>query len=331
MKFLKQMMVWLLGIIVIFSVGTWLFMQQAVFGKNPSGTRLKRILKSPNYKNGSFQNLTFTPVMTEGSSSWQILRDYLGKSKANEPSILIRSITTNLKTLVADKPTIIWFGHSSYLIKSKETNILIDPVFSGSASPIGTFIKAFAGANSYQIEDMPEIDLLFLSHDHYDHLDYQTITKISPKVKQFCVSLGVGEHLEHWGVSSDKIIELDWWESIKITEEIKVTATPARHFSGRGFARGKSLWASFVLDLDGYRLFLGGDSGYDTHFKTIGDKFGPFDIAMLENGQYNVHWHEIHTMPEETFRAAQNLKAKALMPVHWGKFALAYQDRKSVV
>ncbi len=324
MKFLKKMLVWSLSIILVISVGVWLFLQQAVFGKNPSGARLEKILKSPNYKDGSFQNLSFTPVMSEGSSSWQILRDYLAKSKENEPSKLIPSIKTDLKSLQAEKPMIVWFGHSSYLIKSKDVNILIDPVFSGSASPISSFVKTFEGANTYQAEDMPEIDMLFLSHDHYDHLDYQTITKLLPKVKKFYVSLGVGEHLEHWGVASDKIIEFDWWDMHKVSEEISVTATPARHFSGRSFARGKSLWSSFVLDLHSYRLFLGGDSGYDTHFKTIGEKFGPFDIAMLENGQYNVHWHEIHTMPEETFQAAKDLKAKVLMPVHWGKFALAY-------
>ena len=184
-------------------------------------------------------------------------------------------------------------------------------------------VKSFKRADVYQVDAFPEIDILSLSHDHYDHLDYKSILRLQPKIKKFYTSLGVGAHLENWGISSDKIVEFDWWESVKVTDDIVITATPARHFSGRGFTRAKSLWSSFVLNIHGYNLFLGGDSGYDNHFKIIGEKYGPFDIAILENGQYNVLWHNIHTLPEETFLAAKDLKAKVLMPVHWAKFPLA--------
>lgn len=323
MKIVKKMIIWIVGIVAILAVVGWVFMQQDVFGKDPSGVRLERIKQSSNYKDGVFQNLSYTAVMSDSGSYWQMLKEYFNKPADVEPQTEIPSIKTDLKALQADKPTIIWFGHSSYLIKSKGTTILIDPVFSGSASPISAFVKAFKGANTYQAADMPEIDMLFLSHDHYDHLDYETIIKLAPKIKKFYASLGVGAHLEHWGISADKIVEFDWWENVKISDEIEVTATPARHFSGRGFARGKSLWSSFVLKIHGYSIFMGGDSGYDTHFKTIGEKYGPFDIAMLENGQYNLLWHNIHTLPEETFLAAKDLKAKVLMPVHWAKFPLA--------
>ncbi|WP_421770177.1 MBL fold metallo-hydrolase [Emticicia sp.] len=317
------MISWILVISVVLVIIVWGFMQQAVFGKDPESVRLERIKKSANYKEGVFQNLSPTSVMSESGSYWQMIKEYFNKPADVIPQKEIPSIQTNLKALVAPKPTIVWFGHSSYLIKSKETTILIDPVFSGSASPISAFVKAFNGANAYQTEDMPEIDMLFLSHDHYDHLDYQTIIKIAPKVKKFFVSLGVGAHLELWGIESEKIEEFAWWEEKKISADIEVITTPARHFSGRGFARGKSLWSSFVLKIHGYKLFLGGDSGYDTHFKTIGEKYGPFDIAMLENGQYNLLWHQIHTLPEETYLAAKDLKTKVLMPVHWAKFPLA--------
>jgi L-ascorbate metabolism protein UlaG (beta-lactamase superfamily) len=144
-----------------------------------------------------------------------------------------------------------------------------------------------------------------------------------PKVKKVVTSLGVGEHLEHWGFAPEIITELDWWQTTTIDNDINITATLARHFSGRGIKRATSLWSSFVLNLNGYRLFLGGDSGYGTHFKTIGEKFGPFDLAILENGQYGHNWPTIHTMPEETVLAAQDLQAKIVLPVHWGKFVLS--------
>ncbi|AFK05135.1 hypothetical protein Emtol_4010 [Emticicia oligotrophica DSM 17448] len=323
MNFLKKMITWIIGIVLVLGIGVWLFLKQAIFGANPTESRLERIEKSINYKDGSFQNLSYTSVMSESGSYWEMIKQNLNKPKDATPSKELPSVRTDLKKLEADLPTIVWFGHSSYLIKSKNTNILIDPVFSGSASPISAFVKAFKGADVYKVADIPEIDMLFLSHDHYDHLDYKTILEIAPKVKKFYVSLGVGAHLEHWGISSDKIVEFDWWENVVVSNEINITATPARHFSGRAFTRGKSLWSSFVLKIDGYKIFLGGDSGYDTHFKKIGEQFGPFDIALLENGQYNLLWHNIHTLPEETYLAAKDLKTKVLMPVHWAKFDLA--------
>jgi L-ascorbate metabolism protein UlaG (beta-lactamase superfamily) len=306
--------------------GSYLFLQQKFFGKYPANNRLARILKSPNYRNGVFQNLSPTEVMPKEVSKIGMLKKFINKSKNNEPQVVIPSVKTDLKNLSADTPTIVWFGHSSYLIKSKNINILVDPVFSGNASPVSFMVKAFEGTNTYGVDDMPEIDMLVLSHDHYDHLDYQTITKLIPKVKKFYTALGVGEHLELWGVKPENIVEFDWLESHKIADDISLTATPARHFSGRSFTRAKSLWVSFVLNIHGYKIFLGGDSGYDTHFKMIGDKFGPFDFALLENGQYNLDWHYIHSLPEETAQIAQDLNVKAFMPVHWAKFALAFHD-----
>jgi L-ascorbate metabolism protein UlaG (beta-lactamase superfamily) len=306
--------------------GSYLFLSQKFFGKHPSNSRLARILKSPNYRDDVFQNLSPTEVMPKEVSKIGMLKNFIFKSKNIEPQVAIPSVKTDLKNLAAETPTIVWFGHSSYLIKSKNINILVDPVFSGNASPVSFMVKAFEGTNTYGVDDMPEIDMLILSHDHYDHLDYQTITKMIPKVKKFYVALGVGEHLEYWGVKSENIIEFDWMESHQIATDISLTATPARHFSGRSFTRAKSLWTSYVLNIHGYKLFLGGDSGYDMHFKMIGEKFGPFDFALLENGQYNLDWHFIHSLPEETAQIAQDLNVKAFMPVHWAKFALAFHD-----
>ncbi|WP_461488463.1 MBL fold metallo-hydrolase [Pontibacter sp. HJ8] len=318
----------MLTTLIITSVLTlvgFLFLQQGTFGKTPNGKRLERIQKSPNYRNGAFQNLSETPVQAENASMLDMLYDFFNKSKNTTPPQALPFVKTDLKSLSSEETAIVWFGHSSYLIKSKGYTILVDPVFSGYASPVSFLVKSFEGANQFAVSDLPEIDVLILSHDHYDHLDHGTITALKGKVKHFFVPLGVGAHLENWGIAESNMTELDWWETAKF-KELKLTATPARHFSGRGLSRGKSLWASYVLETPDHTIYIGGDSGYDTHFKTIGDKFGPVDIAILETGQYNKNWPYIHMMPEQTVQAALDLQAKVLLPVHLGKFALALHD-----
>jgi L-ascorbate metabolism protein UlaG (beta-lactamase superfamily) len=326
MKKTKKIMLITFSITGILVLGVFLFMQTAVFGKNPSGKRLEKIEQSPNYKDGAFQNLNPTEVMVKDASMVRMIRDFFNKPKTTEPQEPLPSVQTNLNTIEDIKPSIVWFGHSSYLIKSKGKNVLVDPVFSGNASPLSLFAKAFDGTNGYGAKDMPAIDALIITHDHYDHLDYKTILALQPKIKIIYTSLGVGAHLEHWGIPADKIVELDWNQHQKISDAVEIIAVPARHFSGRGFTRAKTLWSAFVLKIDGYKIFIGGDSGYDTHFKTIGEQHGPFDIAMLEAGQYGVNWPNIHMMPEETIFAAKDLNTKVLMPVHWGKFALAMHN-----
>lgn len=324
MRLLKRLMIATVLILTILALSIFVFLQQRVFGADPANNRLARVRQSKNYRDGSFQNLSPTNVTKKGVTATKMIRDYLNKSPINTPKSPLPSVKTDLNALPDDKPTLVWFGHSSYLIKTNGLAILMDPVFSGSASPVSFFGKSFPGTNEYSAADMPPIDLLIMSHDHYDHLDYRTITQLIPKVKKFYTALGVGAHLERWGVPSDQIVEFDWWEGGPIAPGISLTATPARHFSGRSLARGKTLWASYVLNLPGYTLFLGGDSGYDTHFRAIGDKYGPFDLAILECGQYNQDWPTIHMFPEEVVTAAQDLRAIVVLPVHWGKFALAH-------
>ncbi|QJW92339.1 MBL fold metallo-hydrolase [Spirosoma taeanense] len=323
MQQLKPIMLTTVLILTVLVVGVTLFMRQATFGSDPASERLDRIRKSPNFRDGSFQNLTPTAVMRENASYAAMLTDYVNKPKDNVPPRPLPSVRTNLKTLPDSTPAIVWFGHSSYLIRSKGVTVLVDPVFSGSASPVSFFGRSFAGSDVYSVDDMPDIDLLVLSHDHYDHLDYKTITQLIPKVKKFYTGLGVGAHLERWGVPADRIVEFDWWERQPVADGIDLIATPARHFSGRSFARGKTLWTSFVLHLNGSTIFLGGDSGYGPHFQEIGEKYGPFDLAILECGQYGRDWPSIHMFPEEVATAAGDLRARTLLPVHWGKFTLA--------
>ncbi len=298
-------------------------MNLKVFGKNPSGDRLKVCEKSGHYREGVFQNMEPTSVLKKGVTIIKLFRDFFNKPKTLTPDKEIPFVKIDLQNLHFDKPTVIWFGHSSYLIHSNGINILVDPVFSGHASPFRFFGKSFPGTNHYQVVDFPLIDILIITHDHYDHLDFETISAIHPKVKKIITSLGVGSHLEYWGIEKSKIIELDWWESEIILPGIEFTATPARHFSGRGITRAKTAWSSFVLKIDDRQIFIGGDSGYDGQFKVIGDKFGEFDLAILECGQYGVNWPNIHMLPEETVKAAGELYAKMLLPVHWAKFALS--------
>lgn len=311
-------------LVAVLGISTFLFMQQAVFGADPSGSRLERIRKSPHYKDDSFQNLHDTPMLAPDASYGKMMYNFfLGKPKNTEPPAVLPSVRTDLRTLKEDTPVIVWFGHSSYLIKINGKNFLMDPVLSGNASPVSLFARNYPGADVYTADDMPDLDGIIISHDHYDHLDYKTIVKLKDRVKHFYTALGVGAHLAHWGVEEEKITEFDWWEETDLGDSMKITSTPARHFSGRGFGRGKSLWSSYVLQSPTHRIYLGGDSGYDDHFKAIGDKYGPFDIAFLECGQYNAQWPYIHMMPENTVQASIDLKAKVLMPVHWGKFTLA--------
>lgn len=310
-------------LLVLIVILVFAFMQQSVFGKIAGGERLERIKKSPNYKNNLFQNLSPTPGLTEGVSFYSVMKEFFfEKNKRGIPKDILPSRKTDLLQLDRDKNVLVWFGHSSYFMQVDGKKILVDPVLSGSASPIGT-TKSFKGSDVYTVDELPDIDYLFISHDHYDHLDYTTIKKLKPKIKKIICGLGTGAHFERWGFDSDRIIEKDWDEEISLHPGFTVYTTAARHFSGRNFNRNKSLWLSFVLQTPGMKIFIGGDSGYDSHFVEIGKKHGPFDLAILECGQYDKSWKYIHLMPGEVLQAAQDLKAARLMPVHWGKFLLA--------
>ncbi len=308
---------------LLLGAAAYVYLNQAVFGKLPSGTRLERIQKSPNYVDGKFINQELTPDFAPGISMWDAAKSFLNKPNNTEPKGSIPSVQTDLKKLNPSLPQLIWFGHSSYLLQTDGFKFLIDPVFSGNASPVSLFAKSFKGTDSYQAADFPFIDVLILTHDHYDHLDYKTIMAFKGNFGKIVTSLGVGAHLNHWGIPDSQIVELDWQETTQINEQITLTALPARHFSGRKFTRAQSIWSSFALKTPTLKIYLGGDSGFGKHFKEIGEQHGPFDFALLECGQYNDMWPYIHMKPEEVVEAAKALKAAVLMPVHFGKFSLA--------
>ena len=314
----------ILLLLAVFALIIYLFMQQSLFGATPTGGRLERIENSPHYKDGSFQNLSPTPQLAEGHSYYSVLKKFvLGKKIRSKPTDSLPSQKTNLLDLDLSENVLVWFGHSSYFMQIDGKRILVDPVLSGAASPIKMTTRSYLGSDVYTPEDFPIIDYLFISHDHYDHLDYETVVALKSKVKLVITGLGTGAHLERWGYSASQIIEKDWYENADLGDGFEVDFVPARHFSGRGFGRNKALWTSFAFKTPTKNIYIGGDSGYDTHFAKAGEQFGPFDLAILECGQYDEAWKYIHTLPHEIVPAAKELKAKALMPVHWGKFSLA--------
>lgn len=281
------------------------------FGKEPIGKRLKRIKKAENTKDGIFQNIEPTAVQPKDVSMLKIFKQMMSRPKSVRPSKKIPHKKANLLNISTEKPAVVWFGHSSYLLNFNGYNILVDPVFNGFASPFKFFGKSFSGTDLYTAEDFPKIDLLILTHDHYDHLDYKFLKELKPKIVEVVTALGVGAHLEYWGITPKIINELNWNESLQVTSILKITALPSRHFSGRGFKRNSSLWASFVLEWQGYNVYIGSDSGYSAQFKKIGEQFKKFDLAFLECGQYGKYWPQIHMFPEETVKAAKNAQSAA--------------------
>ena len=312
------------SVTILLSIITVLTLRQSKFGKLPSGERLERIKKSPNYKNGSFQNQSETPVMAEDASYYSVGKEFFfGEKKRVYPIEEISTVKTDLLNLDKEEDVLVWFGHSSYFMQIDGKRILVDPVLSESASPFSFTVKAFKGTSVYSPADIPEIDYLFISHDHWDHLDYETIMGLKPKINKVICGLGVGENFEYWGFNKDSIIELDWNEHASLDSGFVANAVPARHFSGRGLKRNQTLWAAFVLQTPTMKFFLGGDGGYDKHFAEVGKKFGPIDLAIVENGQYDKNWKYIHLLPEDLLKAFRDLNAKQLLAVHSSKFALA--------
>ncbi len=315
----------LLVIVAVFALIGIVFINQSSFGKLPQGKRLERIRQSPHYKDGAFQNLHETVMMTSDKSRFRSILDFLfRKVEGLRPEKEIPVIKTNLQGISNNKDVLVWFGHSSYLIQIDGKRILVDPVFC-MGSPVSFINKPFPATYTYQPNDMPDIDYLVITHDHWDHLDYQTIMQLKDRIRKIICPLGVGEHFEYWGFEEDQLIELDWYENSTSDNEagLSIHCLPARHFSGRGLTANQTLWGSFLIETSSKKIFIGGDGGYDTHFEEIGNRYPGIDLAILENGQYNEDWKYIHTMPSELNRVAKDLKARKILTVHHSKFALA--------
>lgn len=313
--------------LVAIILGVNLFiMFHPVFGAKSKYINKEKLDASPNFKNGKFQNLEPTVMMTGENTRSETIKKFIKGVDNARPEEPIESVEFNMDEFSksGNGITYTWFGHSTVLLNINGKIVITDPVFTKAASPVPFFNKSFEFEHQYSVDILPELDVVLISHDHYDHLDYKTIKKINSKTKKFIVPLGVDAHLLRWGISAKKIEIADWNDVIEIDSNLKFTATPARHFSGRGTRdRDKTLWCSWVIESDSQKVFFGGDSGYGNHFKEIGEKHGPFELTFIECGQYNENWSQIHAMPEETVQAHIDLKGKNLLPIHWSKFRLS--------
>jgi len=296
------------------------------FGGLASKQQQELFSKSKHYKDGKFLNNGGVKIEMSLKDSFKAMWILFKSNSKAEPNknIAVQKVDSISIANYNSKTRFIWFGHSTFLLQTKGKNLLIDPMFGDVPAPnplLGN--KRFSNELPIEIEKLPSIDAVLITHDHYDHLDYESIQKLKDKVKLFFTPLGIGIHLLKWGVEKERIIELDWWEEIKF-DDLTIRCTPAQHFSGRGISdREKTLWCSWIIQSDDENLFFSGDSGYASHFKEIGEQYGPFDFAFMECGQYNNLWPLVHMFPEETAQAGLDIKAKKMMPIHWGAFKLA--------
>ena len=256
-----------LVVVVCLALGACAVFNQPRFGQLPQGDRLARIQASSNYKDGKFQNLIPTPKFSK-DVGWVSLiwSGFFEKNVRLVPDSPVPVVKTDLKALNPERDAVVWLGHSSWFIQADGRRILVDPVFSDFAAPFSFLNKAFAGTSVYQAEDMPEIDCLLISHDHWDHLDYPTVTALRSKVKQVICPLGVGAYFENWGYPEKKIREGDWGDSMALGKDLAIHVLPARHYSGRLFKENQTLWAGFVIQTPDLRIFFSGDSGYGRIF-----------------------------------------------------------------
>lgn len=323
---MKKMILYVIAGLIIASVlGVCLNPQ---FGAASKGSSMEKIKASANYKSGKFQNLNTVEMKTGDQSMPSMLKEFFfGNGVERVPVNPLPSIQVNKEKFNvpgADNIVMSWLGHSTVVIKTANKVIVTDPVFN-RASPI-SFIgpKPFAHSTVNTVADLPEkIDVVLISHDHYDHLDCETIKKLKKRVAMFYVPLGVKAHMLRWGIDDSAVTEFDWYEEAG-DESIRFVFAPTQHFGGRGLRdRFKTLWGSWIIKTSKRSVYFSGDSGYFDEFKKIGEKYGPFDIAFIECGAYNKSWAGVHMDPEMTVQTALDLKANVLMPIHNSKYDLS--------
>lgn len=328
LRFLKIMGVILsIGIGTVLAVGMAFVSLSPQFGGKHSDDDINRFKQSKNFQEDHFENLELTKTSPSLSDLGKLIKMVTAEVPDKVPSneLPVHNVPKSELQSVSKQTRVIWFGHSAFLLEIAGKRLLIDPMLSDVPAPhpwLGG--KRFTEELPIAIDDLPTIDAVILSHDHYDHLDYETIQKIKSKVDKYYTPLGVGTHLRSWGIKPEYIVELDWWQEA-IFHTLTLVAAPARHFSGRGLSDSKkTLWASWVIKSQHESIYFSGDSGYGSHFKDIGEKYGPFDLALMECGQYNDSLPEfaIHMFPEETAQAGIDVKARTIMPIHWASFSL---------
>lgn len=302
-----------------------------VLGARPDGARLQRLAASPNYREGRFVNAL--PRRSDGASLGTAWKFFTGGSPHRRPEhpIPVERRTASDFGDRPEAPRVTWLGHSTFILELAGVRVLVDPVWGERASPIGWFGAPRFYQPPLPLDELPEIDAVVISHDHYDHLDYPTVQALRRRVPRWIVPLGVGSHLEKWGVQPDRIEELDWWDETRIDRRhgsVRLVSTPARHFSGRGPGdRDKTLWCGWAFLTNDHRVWYSGDSALTPEFTEIGHRLGPFDLSLVEIGAYDAAWADVHLGPEQAVAAYRMAQGEAdggvLIPVHWGLFDLA--------
>ncbi|MCA9359174.1 MBL fold metallo-hydrolase [Candidatus Kaiserbacteria bacterium] len=291
------------------------------FGKPPQGDHLELIKQSPQYQVDRFENNPKISLDFSLADAWSAFWESITGDQKRRPSSKLPASPLSVDGGGGNHLT--WFGHSTFLYEVDDKKVLFDPMLGKYASPLPGIIKRYDYDLPSSAKDLPSLDLVIISHDHYDHLDYGTIKDIEPKTKLFLAPLGVGSHLKLWGVPEEKIIELDWWQEFSL-DGLMIVAVPSQHFSGRSVNDAqKTLWAAWVVKTAEANVFFGGDSGYFSGFADIGNKYGPFDLTLLDSGQYHDSWSAVHMTPEESVKAHAELKGKKYMPMHWAAFTLS--------
>lgn len=295
-----------------------------VFGGKISAEQKKKYEKSPNYHEGAFQcATTYIPENVKPNFAKPLSQQK--HDKAPNSPIPYQKIKPESLLSPPEQTRVTWFGHSTLLIEAAGQIVMIDPMLSDKPSPVQWLGRSrYADELPIEIIDLPTIDFVLITHDHYDHLDYNSIRQLKNKVKKFVVPLGISAHLLAWGVKPEQIDEIDWWE-VTTDYPIKFRLTPCHHYSGRRLDdRKATLWGGYIIETPTDKLYLSGDGGYGNHFKEIGEKYGPFDLAMMECGQYYRGWAYNHMIPEQSAQAAYEVNAKLVLPIHWGAFTLAF-------
>jgi L-ascorbate metabolism protein UlaG (beta-lactamase superfamily) len=293
----------------------------AAMGARPDGVRLERMRRSPHYRDGSFHN-SAAATSTMPANQRDVLRRFRDNADLRHPRSPIPVVAAHRPPAV-EGLHVTWFGHASCLVELDGVRLLLDPVWSERCSPSQHVGPRRLHPVPVPLGDLGRIDAVVISHDHYDHLDMDSVqTLVDTTEALFLVPLGVGAHLDVWGVPADRVVECDWEEGVDIGG-VRVTAVEAQHFSGRGLRRDGTLWASWVLAGPGGRVFFSGDSGFFDGYGRLGAEHGPFDVSLMAVGAYDTAWHDIHLDPEEAVEATVLLRGGLLLPIHWCTFVLA--------
>ena len=312
----------LVAVVLLLAAGVWLVLRLPAFGDMPEGERLQRMEQLPQFVEGRFEN---SPVYQSNLALVETFRSY-SQGQQREPQFEIPVIPLPAASL-RQRPSAglraYWFGHASVLVEIDGVRIMTDPILSERASPF-----QFLGPKRFHpppvaLEQLTGIDAVVISHDHYDHLDMPTVQQLARNGTHFYVGMGIGAHLQRWGVALSQIHEMGWWQHADV-KGVRIHCTPARHYSGRRSMNNSTLWSSWMLKGAQHAVYFSGDTGYAEHFSEIRQRLGAPDLALMKVGAYGDTWLSIHMDPESAVRAQRDLGAKVMLPVHWATFNLAY-------